>query len=132
MYRNKIYGSRIIQAWDLNSETISGNHHWALVYHHGTSHLQVSKKENLSIKYSETQISNFMQDPNSGQLITESLKKLTSGRVQFADHSTLANTMGIWIANLFDIQIMGICLIIKWFAIQMPSTMVVRYSDQFG
>ena len=32
-------------------------------------------------------------------------------------------------ANQFGIQIMRICLIIKWFTIQMPCTMVVHYSD---
>ena len=40
------------------------------------------------------------------------------------------NTVGTWIANLFGVQIMGICLLIEQFAIQMLGTMEVWYSDR--
>ena len=32
-------------------------------------------------------------------------------------------------SKLVGIQIMGICLHVEWFAIQMPGTMVLWYSD---
>ena len=41
----------------------------------------------------------------------------------------IESTLGIWIVNFFGIHILGSCLLLDWFAIQMPSTMVVQYSD---
>ena len=38
-------------------------------------------------------------------------------------------TVEIWKANLFCIQTMRICLIVGWFAIHLPGTTVIQYSD---
>ena len=95
----------------MNSETISANHHKALVYHHGTSHLKVNKRGKFLTKIPWRL--DYKHNPNSGQLITDSFKKLTSGRVQFAGHNTLANYSGdlksqlVWYSDhgdLFDHQ----------------------------
>ena len=56
-------------------------------------------------------------------------QKILKGSYRGKLNNGILCTVGIWMRNYFGIHIMEICSITEWFAIQMPLTMVVQYSD---
>ena len=66
---------------------------------------------------------------SSLQLTHTYYRSFVKRQLQLLVNDNFHSTVGIWIAKLFGIQIREICSLVKWFAIPMPDTMLVWYSD---